>query len=160
MIVAMVAMLMMQVSLDEVVGVVAVRDRLVAAVGTVLVACVVATARVIWRAGARIGLRHRDRVIVDVPLVRMMHVPVVQVVRMPLVRDRRVPATRTVLVIMSLVRVVIVPHNVALSVPLSVGIRIGARNDAPLGRIELRCHLRALARMQVIDVMVLRAALE
>lgn len=114
MIVAMVAMLMMQVSLDEVVGVVAVRDRLVAAAGTVLVACVVAAARVIWRAGARIGLRHRDRVIVDVPLVRMMHVPVVQVVRMPLVRDRRVPAIRAVLVIMSLVRVVIVPHNVAL----------------------------------------------
>lgn len=107
-------MLMMQVTPDEVVRVVAVRDRFVAAAVAVLVACSVTVACVLGRADVGIRGRHSDAVLVDMTLVRVVHVSVMQVVRVPVMRHRRVPAARTMLVIVTLVRVVVVTHGCIL----------------------------------------------
>ena len=95
-VVTVVAMRVVQVVLDEVVDVIAVRDGLVAAAGTVLVRGIVAGALVIG--GAHVGMLgvHRDRVLVDVILVGMVQVTVVQVVGVVGVPDRGVAAARAV----------------------------------------------------------------
>jgi hypothetical protein len=105
-----------QVTLDQVVGVVAVRHRLVAAVGAVLVARVVTAAVVLGRAVVRVLRVDRDDVLVHVVLVRVMQVAAVQVVGVALVLDGRVAAARAVLV-----RVV------------AVGLVIGHESSVPPG---------------------------
>jgi hypothetical protein len=92
-IVAMIAVGMMQVPLDQKVDVVAMRDGLVPAAGAVLVA-----ALDVRRAAGRIRRADRDRMLVDVIAVHVMQVAVVQIVDMTLVADRRVPAARAMLV--------------------------------------------------------------
>ena len=80
MVVAVCAVRVMQVAVDEVVGVVAVRNGLVTAGRAVDVRDVVAAAGVRRRAGIRVGRAHCDDVLVDVRLVQVVQVAVVQVV--------------------------------------------------------------------------------
>ena len=107
MVVAVVAVGVVEVALDEVVGVVAVRDGRVFAALAVDVTCVMATAGVVGR--ARRGVRgvDGDDVLVDVVAVGMVQVPVVQVVDVTFVGDRDVPAAGSVVVGMARVDVVI-----------------------------------------------------
>lgn len=96
-IVAVVAVRMMQVAVHEVIDVVAVRDRFVAAAGAVDMRGVVAGAG----RGVAIGIRSADLddVFIDVPGVRVMQMPVVQVIDVPVVLHCDVAAVGAVLMV-------------------------------------------------------------
>jgi hypothetical protein len=97
-------MRVMQVAVDEVVGMVAVRDRRMAARRSVHVRGLVTRARVLRGAGVGVGRGHRDNVLVDVVPVRVVQMPVVNIVHMAVVTDRDVSAIRAVDVLMVRVR--------------------------------------------------------
>ena len=107
MIVAVSCVGVVQVPVDDVVGVVAVRDRVVPARGSVNVIRVVRARAVGRRASRGVRSADRERVLVDVARVRVMQVPIVEEVLMPVVLDRLVAATGPVLVVVTLVRLVI-----------------------------------------------------
>ena len=96
-IVAVVAVRMMQVAVHEIIDVIAVRDRFVAATGAVDMRGVVAGAG----RGVAVGIRGADfdDVLIDMPRVRMMQMPVVQVIDVPVVLHRSVAAVGAVLVV-------------------------------------------------------------
>lgn len=96
-IIAVVAMRMVQVSINEIVDMAAVRDGFVAASGTVLVIGIVTVAAMIGRARIRIFRRHFDYVLIDVIAMRVMQMPVMQIIDMIIVAHRSVPAIRAVL---------------------------------------------------------------
>jgi hypothetical protein len=102
-IVAVVAMGMVEMAVDEIIDVVAVRDGRVSAAGAMHMAGLV-SATVVPR-GASIGVRRRhfDHMLFDLLAVRMMKMPVVQVVHMPLMLDGRVSAIRAVLMNVAIV---------------------------------------------------------
>lgn len=95
--VAVVAVRVVQLAVDEVVDVVAVRDRVVAAAGAVDVVGGMSVGRLGVLRG--VGRVDGDRVLVDVVLMRMMQMTVVNVVDVALVADGRVPAARAVHVV-------------------------------------------------------------
>jgi hypothetical protein len=97
-VVAVIAVRMMQVPVDEIVDVVAVRHRLVPAAGAVLVARLMPLAPVLGRAAVGVLGRDLDDVLVDVVAVRMVQVSVVQVVDVIAVADGGVPAAWAMLV--------------------------------------------------------------
>lgn len=97
MVVAVVAVRMVQVPLHEVVRVISVRDRLMAAVRAMLVGLVVTSASVLRRAAGRVGRRHFQTMLLDSPGAGVVHMAVMQVVGMPVMLDRLVPALGTVL---------------------------------------------------------------
>lgn len=103
-VVAVVAVRMMEVAADAVVQVVAVGNCLVTAAGAVHMAGIMTAAAMIR--GAAIGVvgGDVDHVLVDMISMRMVEVTIVQVVDMPAVPHGGVPAIRTVLV--SVVRMV------------------------------------------------------
>jgi hypothetical protein len=113
-IVAVVVVLMMQVTVDEVVRVVAVRDRFVSAGRTVLVIRGV-LGRVVGRAGGGVLRVDRECVVVDVVTVHVVQVAIVEVVGVAIVLDGGVATVRPVDVCVVTVRLVRVGH---LSVPL------------------------------------------
>jgi hypothetical protein len=103
-VVAVAAMRVVQVAADQVVDVAAVRHRMVAARAAVLVAGIVAAARVRRRACLRIAPADRDATFVDVVVVRAVQVAVVQVVGVVVVPDGGVTTTRTVRMTVTVVR--------------------------------------------------------
>jgi hypothetical protein len=99
-IVAVVAVRMVQMAVDEIVDVVPVRHLRVAAARPVDMARSVTVALVIVNASVGVRRRHFEYAFVDVIAVRVMQVPVVQVVDVPLVFDRQMAAARTMLMLM------------------------------------------------------------
>ena len=95
MVVAVIAVRMVQVPGDKVVGVASMRDLLVTAVVSVRVTGIVAVAGVIRGTGVRVGLSYGKDVLVVMIAVSVMHVTVVQIVGMPLMQDSGMPAVRT-----------------------------------------------------------------
>ena len=91
-------MRVVQVAIDEVVNVVAMRHGFVAATGTVDVSRFVAAAVVVRRAGIRVGGADGDAVFIDVVAVRVVQVAVVQVINVAFVLDGSVAAACAVLV--------------------------------------------------------------
>lgn len=104
-IVAVIAVRVMQVAIDEIVHVIAVRYGFVSAARAVYVGCVVAAALVVRCACVGIARRHVDHVFVDMVAMRMVQVPIVQVVDVIAVPYTGVPAVRAVGMGMGLVRV-------------------------------------------------------
>jgi hypothetical protein len=104
-IVAVVAVGMVQVTIHQIVGVISVRDGLVATPLTVDVVRVVAAAAVLGRAGGRVALRDLDGVLVDVITVGMVQVTIVQVVDVPIVHDGLVAASGAVNVVVRFVNI-------------------------------------------------------
>jgi hypothetical protein len=98
-IVAMRAVRTMDVPVDEVIDVIAVRHRRVATVGAVLVAACVTAAAVVGSAASGVRAADGEPVLVDMVAVELVQVAVVQVVGVALVADGRMAAARTVLVI-------------------------------------------------------------
>lgn len=96
--VAMTAMRMMQVPVHEVIHMVAVRHALVAATGGVDVRLRVRRAGVAWRALRGIRRAHRQGVLIHMPGMDVVQVPVVEVVHVAVVRDSEVATTRSVVV--------------------------------------------------------------
>lgn len=68
---------MVQMTLDQVVGVLAMRDRLVAAAGSMRVLRLVPAAVVLRRAVRRVRVADLDRVLVHVIAMRVVQMPVV-----------------------------------------------------------------------------------
>ena len=102
-IVAVVAVWVVKVTIHEIIGMIAVRDGLVAAVGTMPVSGLVSPAIVVGGAFGRISSVHLEPVIIHMTLVRMMHVPVVKVVGVSIVQNSGVTAAGSVLMRMTLV---------------------------------------------------------
>jgi hypothetical protein len=86
----------MEVAIDQVVGVIAMRNRGVAAAGAVYVTGRVAVTCVGRRATGRVGRVDRDRAFVDMIAVHHVQMPVVEVVDVAAVLDREMPAVGTV----------------------------------------------------------------
>jgi hypothetical protein len=106
-IVAVAVVRVVQVALDEIVDVIAMRDGLMPAVPTVNVTLDVTAAHVVRRAGRRVRRVDGDRALVDVTVVRPMKVTVVHVVRVPGVGDRDVATAGAMLVFVLLVGLVL-----------------------------------------------------
>ena len=104
MVVAVLAVLVMQVPGDEVIGVVAVRNGFVTAAVFVTVIGGVGCA-VVRRAGL-CRLRVREHVLVDVVAMRTVQVTVVEIVDVVLMAKRGVSAALAVLVVVSRMRLV------------------------------------------------------
>ena len=107
MVVAVIAVWVVEVVLDEIVGVVSVRHFGVPAVGTVAVVVGVAATVVAGRARLRVRRVDSDPVFIGVPLMGMVEVPVMEVVNVSLMHDGRVPAARAMTVVVLLVRLML-----------------------------------------------------
>ena len=92
MVVAVVAVRVVQVALDQVVGVVAVRDGLMTTAGAVPMGLVVLAAVVRGSAGRRVGGADVDLVFLDPRWRRVVQAAVVQIIDMTVVLDRGVAA--------------------------------------------------------------------
>jgi hypothetical protein len=78
---------------DQVIDVVAVRDRLVAAAWSVPVAPLVSIAEVSRRAPGRVRLPNRNTMLIDVISMHVMHMAIVQVVNVAIVPNGRMSAS-------------------------------------------------------------------
>ena len=92
MVVAVVAVRVMEVTSHEIVDMVAVGHGLVAATRPVNVTLVVSGALMMGCAAIGVGCRYFDYVFIDVTFVHVMQMPIVQVVDVAGVLDRGVPA--------------------------------------------------------------------
>jgi hypothetical protein len=88
----MAAMGVMEVSIDQVVHVIAMRNRFVATSGPMHVGSIMTPAAVLRRAPVRIGRWDFDDMFVDVVAVHVMQLPVMQVVDVTVVADGGMPA--------------------------------------------------------------------
>jgi hypothetical protein len=95
MVVAMIAVRMVQTPVHEVIDVIAMWNGAVPATRTVRV-----RATGLGSAVNRIGSVHGDGMLVDMIPMHVMEMPVVQIVDMPIMADRRMAAVRAVLVAM------------------------------------------------------------
>lgn len=93
MIVTMTVVRMMEASVDKIVDVVAVRDRLVSATRPVGMI----GAGVVWRAMHGVGCVNCNHVLIDMISMHAVQMTVVQVISVAFVLDRRVPAAGAVL---------------------------------------------------------------
>lgn len=100
MVVAVISMRVMQVAIHQIVDMIAVGNRLMAAPGTVNMVGVMPPTLVGRRTAIRIGITDLDHMLVDMILVRMMQMPIVKVVDMAVVLDSRVAAARAMFVLM------------------------------------------------------------
>jgi hypothetical protein len=94
--VAVVAMRMMQVAIDQIVDVVAMRHRLVATARAMLVSLGVAAAIVVRGTAVRVDRTHGNDVLVKMIFVRVVKMAVVEIVHVALMPDRRMAAAGTV----------------------------------------------------------------
>lgn len=93
----MVAVLMMQAALDEIVGVVAVRHRLMPAAGPMDMAGFVHFMPLMGNAAGRIALGHFNHMLLDAVSIWMMQMAVVQIVDVVAVLHGDVTAPRAVM---------------------------------------------------------------
>ncbi len=107
MVVAVVSVGVVEVTVDEVVDVVAVGHGLVSAAGAVDVTVLVAGALVFGGAGGRVAFAHLDHVLVDVVAVGVMEVAVVEVIHVITVLDGDVAAIGPVDVVVVLMLVAV-----------------------------------------------------
>jgi len=106
MVVTMISMGVMQMTVDKIVDMVAVRNWLVSATRSVDMAAVVPRAGVARRAAVWVDVRYFQCMLFDGPVsVHVVHMAVVQVIDVIAVLDRGVSAIRAVLVIMVFVNV-------------------------------------------------------
>jgi hypothetical protein len=114
MVVAMIAMRMMQVTVDKVVDVIAVWYRFVSTARPVHVACIMSAAIVVRRTLIRVFRADLKFVLVDMIAMRMMQVTIMQVIDMIAVPDSSVSAVRAVLmVVVGMMRFITGTHTEA-----------------------------------------------
>ena len=121
MVVTVVAVGMVQVSVDEVVDVIAVRHGVVTASGPMLVTGLVLQGRLGRCASVRVLLIDGDSMFIHVILVRMVKVPVMEVVDVPVMAHSEMTAHGAVLMIVTRVGgVLILGHTRSFAL---VGVR-------------------------------------
>jgi len=94
-IVAMTTVRMVEVTVHQVVGMVAVRNRLVSAIRPMYMAFLVPSAIVVRGTRCRVFSTYGDLVLVNMITVRVVEVPIVKIVLMAVVLHGRMPAVRT-----------------------------------------------------------------
>lgn len=122
-VIAMVAVRVMQMAVDQIADVVTMRDRFVSATRAVDMAGFMAAATMLRGAAIRIGFRDSDHMLIYMVAMRMVQVAIMQVVDMAVVTDGGVAAARSVLVV-----VVLVMRQIAV-----------AHGDTPGAEVEKRC---------------------
>jgi len=124
-IVAVAVMLEVEMPIDDVAGVVAVRDGLVATAWAVNVVGGVRGTGVAVRATRRVGVADRQRVLLNLPIRgQMVEVAVVDVINMVTVTDRSVAALRAMLM------VVVVVDSATHSSSSEIGFEAGRFNSS------------------------------
>jgi hypothetical protein len=98
MIAALTTLLVMQVSIDHVVGVVAVRDSFVATADSMVVVSAMTVATIFRRGPGGIGFGYSYPVLVDMAFVNVVHVAIVQIVGVSFVLNCGMAAAGSVLV--------------------------------------------------------------
>jgi hypothetical protein len=128
-IVAVVAVWVVQMAIDEVIGVVAVRNRLVATTRAMHMALVVLAAIVILSAAIWVSGGHFNAMLFNLTASLVVQMTIMQIVGVPVVLNRCVPAAGTVLVsVFALVlashvnllpgrRSALVPHSIPKHAP-------------------------------------------
>jgi hypothetical protein len=115
MIVAMIAMLMMQAAGNEIVRMVAMGYCLVTAAGSVFVAGLVSLMSILRCAAIRVAIADFDHVLIDVRTLQMMQVAVMQVVYMVVVLHGNMAAAGTVMMrVIAVSRMVVCRHRFSL----------------------------------------------
>jgi hypothetical protein len=128
---------MVQVAVDEIVHMIAVRDRFVTAARAVLVGGLVPVAVMIGGASRRVGIADLDRVLVDVIAMGVMEVAVVQVVGVARMYHADVTAVGPVSVSVSLVHIVGFHRSLLrFAYRLTLGGRAAVRKAAPGGSVN------------------------
>jgi hypothetical protein len=94
----MIAVGMVQVAINQVIDVIAVRNGRVAAIRAVLVGLFVALAAVLRRAFRRVCGTYGQHVFLNLVALGMVHAAIVQVIDVAFVNDAGVPAIRPMLV--------------------------------------------------------------
>jgi hypothetical protein len=89
---------MVHMAADHIIEVIAVRNAFMPAFRPVSVFTFVRSTLVVRRACAWVGSADRNRVLIDVAVMEVMHVTIMKIVRMPLVGYGHVPAIRTMFV--------------------------------------------------------------
>ena len=112
MVVAVIAIGKMQMAVDEIVNVIAMRDRLVAAVGAMDMGSIVAAAVMALGAAGGVRLAYFHHMLIDMAFMRAMQVAVVEVVDVVVMLDCGMTAVGAMLVRMVLVDFVIDGHRV------------------------------------------------
>ena len=130
MVVAVVAMRMVQAPFDDIVHMVAVRNRFVPAAGSVNVRTFMTAILAYRTAAIRIGLADSNHMLVHMVLMRVVQVSVVHVIDMPVVADGSMPAAGSVLVLVIWVDFAIV-HGFVLS-----NLSNGSGGCRPLAKIN------------------------
>jgi hypothetical protein len=118
-VIAVVSVRVVEVAVDQVVDVVAVRNGRMAAVGPMHMAFLVPAAVMGGSAAIGVGGIDLENVLIDVTGVRMVQVAIVQIIHMSVMLDSHVAAARAVLV-------VVVCVNLAVAHGVSVALRIGS----------------------------------
>jgi hypothetical protein len=96
---------MMEVSTHQIVSVIAVRNRFVPASGSMLMVLIVTTAIMSGRARRGISRVYGHHMLINMPLMRVVHVSVMEIIRVSFVFNGCVSATRAVLMRMAVVLV-------------------------------------------------------
>jgi len=130
----MVAVRMVEVAFDQVIGVIAMRNCLVAAIGAVFVAVLMPSAFVVRGTRCRVLPAHSDLVLINVITVRMMEVPVMKIVLMTVMLHGHMSAVWTVHVRVRFVNLMIAAH-------LSFSLVAFDDNGASLGIARLRLEM-------------------
>jgi hypothetical protein len=94
---------MMEMSTHQIVGVVAVWNRFVAASGSMLVVLIVTTAIMSGRARCGITRAYGDHMLINMAGMQVVHVSVMEIIRVSFVFNGSVSATRAVLMRMAVV---------------------------------------------------------
>jgi hypothetical protein len=94
MVVAMIAVRMVQASIDQIIGVSPMGDRLVAAVWTMLMRCIMPFRRPIERAAIRILRCYFDDMLIDVAALNVLKVPLIKIIDVVCVPNRDVATSR------------------------------------------------------------------
>jgi hypothetical protein len=97
-IIAVAAVIVVQVPLNDVVGVVAMRRPFVPAIGAVPVLCVMSSALVLRSTGIRIGRVHSQRMFIHVVAVDVVQMAIVKIIGVAIVHHALMSAAGIVLV--------------------------------------------------------------
>ena len=110
MIVAVIAMVVMQMAADQIIDMIAVRNRLVTAIRAVPMLAVVFVAAVIRRAAIRIAITYADPMLFHPIAADVMQMPVVQIIGVAVVPHCRVSAIRAMHMRMPFMRYRLLSH--------------------------------------------------
>lgn len=112
MVVAMVAMRMVQMAVDEIIDVIAMWHGLMTATGSMDMRGIMTSATMFRGAVRRVFLTYLDNMLVDMTIMRMVKMTVMQIINMVAVANSNVSATGFVLVIMvMMMRQSTITHN-------------------------------------------------